>query len=116
MSDLKDIIKNINNYVDERDWQQYQKPKDLAVSIAIEAGEVLELFQWKTDEEVQEYIKNNQEELADELADVFHYLLKLASDAGIDMKEASKRKIEKVKKKYPVEKVKGKNHKYTAYT
>lgn len=115
MSDIEEITKKINEYADERDWQQFQKPKDLAASIAIEAGEVLELFQWMTDEEAEEYVKNNQEELADELADVFHYVLKLAHDSGIDMKNASERKIKKIKKKYPVEQAKGKKEKYTTY-
>jgi len=116
MSDLEEITKKINEYVHERDWQQYQKPKDLAMSISIEAAEILELFQWKSEEEIEQYVKENKGELGQELADTMIYILKLAHDTGIDMKEACLAKIEEIKQKYPIEKAKGNKEKYTTYT
>lgn len=112
MSELKELTQKIINFRDERDWKQFHKPKDLAVSLTLEASEVLEHFQWKGDAEIEEYIKKHKDDIADELADVFNYLLIISHDLGIDLLTASARKIIKNEIKYPVEKAKGKHTKY----
>jgi len=112
MSEIKDLTKKILAFRDARDWKQFHTPKDLAISLSLEAGEVLEHFQWKSEKEIQEYVKNNKEEIGEELADVFNYLLIIAHDLKIDLSKASADKIKKNAKKYPVEKAKGKNTKY----
>lgn len=112
MSSITTLTEKIINFRNERDWQQFHRPKDLAISLALEAGEVMEHFQWKSEEEIQEYLKTHQEEIGDELADVFNYLLIMAHDFGIDLAAVSERKIEKNALKYPVEKSKGKHTKY----
>ena len=90
----------------ERDWDQFHTPANLAKSIAIEAGELLECFQW--DE------KNyNLQDVSEELADVMNYCFQMAMVLGVDPKEIIMSKIEKTEKKYPVEKAKGKADKYT---
>ena len=96
----------------KRDWKQFHKPKDIAISLNLEAAEVLEHFQWKSDEEVQAYIRANKKDLAAELADVFNWILLLSHDLGIDIVEASLQKIRINGKKYPVKKVKGRYTKY----
>ncbi len=112
MSSITTLTEKIINFRNERDWQQFHRPKDLAISLALEAGEVMEHFQWKSEEEIQEYLKTHQEEIGDELADVFNYLLIMAHDFGIDLAAVSERKIEKNALKYPREKSKGKHTKY----
>mgnify|MGYP001612824570 CR=1 FL=1 len=116
MSDLQQLTQAIIQFRDERDWKQFHKPKDVVISLMLEAAEVAELFQWKTDEEMAAMKSGEkQEDLADELSDVLAYLLQIAHDFDIDMKEAFLRKMEKSAKKYPVEKAKGNARKYTEY-
>ena len=112
MSDIKVLTKRINLWVAERGWEKAQKPKDLAISLSLEAAEVLEHFQWKNERKVAKHIKENKEELADELADVAIYLLKLADKTKIDLKSAVENKLVKASKKYPIEKVKGDSKEY----
>lgn len=112
MSDIKELTKKINQWVAERGWEPAQKPKDLAISLSLEAAEVLEHFQWKNERKVAKHIKENKEELADELADVAIYLLKLADKTKIDLKSAVENKLIKASKKYPVEVVKGNSKQY----
>ena len=113
MSDIKKLIEQIVNFIDERDWGNFQTPKDLAISITLEAAELLEHFQWRSPEEIEVYAKKNKEEIGDELADVFVYLLELSHILQIDLIEAAKQKIKKNAKKYPVEKSRGRHIKYT---
>ena len=112
MENIDKLTKKIIAFRDARDWKQFHNPKDLAVSLSIEASEVLEHFQWKSEKEIKAYVKNNKEEIGGELADVFNYLLIMAHDLGIDLVEAEEKKIEKNESKYPVEKAKGKHTKY----
>lgn len=115
MSDLKSLTEKIVAFIEERDWQKWQKPKDLAISLSLEAAEVLEHFQWKNEEEVKKYLKKHKEDLSDELADVFIYLLELARTTKINLVEAVEKKMIKNAIKYPVEKAKGNNKKYTEF-
>lgn len=113
MSDLSEITKKIIEFRDARDWKKFHNPKDLALSLVLEASEVLEHFQWKSSEEVQKHIKEKKEELGEELADVLWYLLVLAHETDIDVKKALEKKLQKNQKRYAVEKVKGTHKKYT---
>lgn len=110
---LEDLQKKIIAFRDARDWKQFHTPKDLATGLMLEAGEVAEHFLWKSEEEIKEYVKTHKEEIADEMGDVLNYLLIMANDFGIDLAEATDKKINKNAVKYPVEKSKGKHTKYT---
>ncbi|MEK7070380.1 MAG: nucleotide pyrophosphohydrolase [Patescibacteria group bacterium] len=112
MSDIKKLTKKIIKFRKDRDWEQFHTPKDLAVSLSLEAGEVLEHFQWKNSREIEEHIKDNKEEIGDELADVFNYLLLMAHDFKIDLAKAAEKKINKSAQKYPIAKSKGRHTKY----
>ena len=97
---------------DERDWKQFHTPKELAVSLCVEAGELLALMQWKTGAELEQTIAARRADVVDELADVLHSLLLLADDLGVDLGAALEQKLTKDAAKYPVEKARGKNLKY----
>ena len=109
---LDEIIAEIRQFRDERDWMQFHDPKSMAASIAIEAGELLEHFQWKNKEEAEEYAKTHREEIGDEMADVAAYLFELSDILGVDLLEAVHKKLQKNAAKYPVEKAKGVHTKY----
>jgi len=113
MSDLKGLQEKIAQFVADRDWGQFHNPKDLAISLNLEASEVLEHFQWKSDKEMIEYIKSHKEEVGDELADVLYWVLLMANNMNIDVIAASERKLLKNAEKYPVDKSKGNHKKYT---
>jgi NTP pyrophosphatase (non-canonical NTP hydrolase) len=112
MSDIEKIVEKIKVFRDERDWMQFHDPKNMAVSIMLEASELLEHFQWKNKEEVEKYVKANKEEIQDEIADTALYLFELADNLGVDLLDAMERKILKNEKKYPVEKARGRHTKY----
>ena len=101
---------------DERDWDQFHQPKELAMALSIEASELLEHFLWKSTKEVEERIATRREDIADELADVAVYLIELADKVGVDLPTAIQRKMAKNAIKYPVEKAKGSNKKYSEFT
>lgn len=110
---LSDLQKLIVDFRDKRDWKQFHTPRNLAESLVLEAGEVLEHFQWKSENEIKEHLKNNKEDFSHELADVLNYLLLLANETNIDLSEALQSKLRISDKKYPVEKSKGKHSKYS---
>lgn len=112
MSDFNEIIQKIRKFRDERDWMQFHNHKDMALSLVLEATEVLEHFQWKKPEEVNAHAEKNKDEIAEELADVGMYLFELADNLGIDLKKAIQDKLEKNAQKYPIEKAKGSAKKY----
>ena len=112
MGEIKTITEKIKKFRDERDWKQFHNHKDMALSLTLEAAEVLEHFQWKSPQEVEEYSRECQTEISDELADVAIYLLELSDNLGIDLTQAIKQKMNKNAKKYPVEKSKGQHTKY----
>ena len=102
-------MKKINQFRDERNWRQYHNEKDLAISISLEASELLELFQWKSPEEV---IDSKRERIEEELADVLIYSYMLANNLEMDIDKIIDRKLEKNNRKYPVEKSFGSKMKY----
>lgn len=110
---VTDIQSDIQSFVNERDWDQFHNPKDLAISLSLETAEVLEHFQWKNDAEIANHIDEKRSDVADELADVFYYTLLLANKLDINLSEAFDLKMIKNHTKYPVEKAKGSNKKYT---
>lgn len=111
-SELQAIINKIKQFRDERDWMQFHDPKNMAVSIIIEASELLEHFQWKTREEVDKYIIDNKDKIREEIADIALYLFELADNLGINLLDAMNQKLLKNEKKYPAEKSRGKHTKY----
>lgn len=112
MEKIKIINEKIRKFRDDRDWMQFHDPKNMAISIIIEASELLEHFQWKNKKEVEEHIKKNKNEVSDEIADIAMYLFELADNLGIDLLKAMDKKLAKNAKKYPVKKAKGKHIKY----
>lgn len=100
----------------QRNWEQFHKPKDLAISFSVEAGELLELFQWKTDEEVSALISSDSKErVHDEVADLAILLTYLCHDLGLDLNSAVRSKLQKNEAKYPVQKAYGNSRKYDEY-
>ncbi|HDR4365331.1 TPA: nucleotide pyrophosphohydrolase [Bacillus cereus] len=105
----QNTIKKILKFRDDRDWKQFHNPKDLAISLSLEASELLENFQWKSSEDA---IEQNLENIKDELADVLIYSILLADQMNLDIEEVIQNKLEKNQRKYPVEKSFGSNKKY----
>jgi NTP pyrophosphatase (non-canonical NTP hydrolase) len=115
--DIKELQEKVIQFRDQRDWGKYHNPKDLAISLSLEAGELLEIFQWKNQDEV-EAIKTDREQrqrVKEELGDIFIYALTMAHEFGFDPSEVILDKVKINEKKYPVEKAKGRADKYTAY-
>ena len=112
-----DLLKQLIEFRRERDWEQFHNPKDIAISLSIEAAELLEWFQWRNKAEIQQMLETDKREaLEDEIADVAVYLSYLCYDLNIDLEQAIKRKMDKNAAKYPVEKVKGRADKYNEYS
>lgn len=109
MDETKNILKVINKFRDERNWRQFHNEKDLSLSISLEAAELLELFQWKSSEEV---VDTKRERLAEELADVLIYSYMLADNLDFDINEIIRKKLVKNVEKYPINKSKDSNTKY----
>ena len=112
MQNFEELTKRIIAFREARDWKQFHNPKDVALSLVLEAGEVMEHFQWKNKEEVEKYIKTNKNDIGEELADVLYWVLLMSYDLKIDILDALEKKLEKNKVKYPIEKAKGKHTKY----
>jgi NTP pyrophosphatase (non-canonical NTP hydrolase) len=106
MKEIDEIIQALLKFRDERDWEQFHNPKDLALAITIEAGELLELFLWKSADEA------NNERVKEELADIFSFAFLLADKYHFNVREIIIEKIRKNKEKYPVDKAKGTARKY----
>ena len=105
----QEIINQIIKFRDDREWKQFHNPKDLAISISLEASELLAVFQWSGADTSS---KNKIEKIKEELADVVNYCILMADACGLDLDEIVQAKIEKNNEKYPVEKSKGKSDKY----
>jgi NTP pyrophosphatase (non-canonical NTP hydrolase) len=112
---LVELRQKIDAFVNERDWAQFHSPKNLAMAMIVEAAELVEHFQWDTIAESYELSPKKHQEVAHELADTFVYLLRLAEVTGIDLIQAANDKIALNAIKYPVDKAKGSNAKYTVY-
>ena len=113
MDPVKELQTEIRRFVDERDWEQFHSPKNLAMAMSVEASEVVEIFQWLTEAESAALPPEKLAHLKDELADVYVYLLRLASKYDVDLVAAAHAKMKKNALKYPVSKAKGSMRKYT---
>lgn len=112
-NDISELTNRILQFREARDWKQFHNPKDMSLSLVLEASEVMEHFQWKNNEEIKEYVKSHKEKVGEELADVFYWVLLLSHDLDIDIYDALDKKMKVNEGKYPVDKAKGKHTKYT---
>jgi dCTP diphosphatase len=116
MSDSLDELKaKLQQFVNDRDWAQFHSPKNLAMAMIVEAAELVEHFQWDTETESRVLSGEKRKQVSHELADTFVYLLRIAQVLDIDLIEAAHEKIALNGEKYPVDKARGKNNKYTDY-
>ncbi|MDI4647887.1 nucleotide pyrophosphohydrolase [Cohnella hashimotonis] len=106
----EEIVRKVLEFRKNRNWEQFHNPKDLAISLSIEASELLENFQWKTSEEA---LDSKKERIADELADVLIYAIYLADAVDVRLEDVIRDKLAKNEQKYPVEKAYGRKDKYT---
>lgn len=105
-----ETIRRVLRFRDERDWLQFHTPKDLAISLSLEAAELLEVFQWSG---TDLYCEEKREKIREELADVLSYCILMADVCGMDLDEIMNEKVSKNEEKYPVEKARGRADKYT---
>lgn len=112
-TDIKALQASLRTFAAERDWEQFHSPKNLASALSVEAAELLEHFQWLTEEQSRSIPTDKREAVAEEVADVFLYLLQLADKLGIDPLDAAHKKLLTNAVKYPVERAKGTSKKYS---
>lgn len=112
---LEQLQREVLAFVEERDWGQFHSPRNLAMALSVEAGELLELFLWSTDEGPQPPQASRNAAVADEAADVLICLLNFCSRSGVDLAEAVRRKLDAASQKYPADRVRGKALKYDEY-
>jgi NTP pyrophosphatase (non-canonical NTP hydrolase) len=114
IKELKELVKK---FCEDRDWGQYHNAKDLAIGIITESSELLEHFRWKSEKEVKEMLNSDikRKEISEEIADILYFLLRLAQKYDFDLSEELKNKMKKNEKRYPVEKAKGSNKKYSEF-
>jgi len=113
---MDDLVKAVLAFRDARDWRQFHNPKDLAISVCLEAAELLEPFQWKRPEEIAVFLADdeNRHRVGQEMADVLILLVSMADVLGIDLVEAARAKLDENARKYPVERARGNAKKYDA--
>ena len=109
------LTQRLRDFAADRDWERFHSPKNLAMALAAETGELMEHFQWLTEAQSRELDPSQRDLVAAELADVLLYLLRLADRLGVDLKTAAERKIAVNEKRYPVDRVRGSAKKYTEY-
>ena len=102
MNQIETLLGRIQKFADERDWEQFHSPKNISMALAVEASELLEHFQWMSQEDSRNIQGDKKQEVADEVADVFLYLLRMCEQLDIDLIEAAHQKIDKNAIKYPV--------------
>jgi dCTP diphosphatase len=110
--DLDDLRQRLREFARDRDWEQFHSPKNLAMAMIVEAGELVEHFQWLTESQSQSLDAAKREQVEQEIADVFLYLVRLADRLGIDLLDAAVRKMALNASKYPADKVRGSARKY----
>ena len=115
MRDLAELKERLRIFVAERDWGQFHSPKNLAMALSVEASELVELFQWLTEEQSVAVDEKLRRQAAEELADVLWFLVRIADVLDIDLLQAAESKLGKNAEKYPVERVRGQARKYDEY-
>ena len=111
---LADLTAMVLRFRDDRDWAQFHKPKDVALSLSLEAAELLEIMQWRDGAALDEHLRAEREHVGQELSDILSWVLILAHDQGIDLAAAFAAKLAHNAEKYPVEKARGVAQKYDA--
>jgi NTP pyrophosphatase (non-canonical NTP hydrolase) len=115
MNELENFKLQLRRFAEERDWEQFHSPKNLAMALSVEISEVVEHFQWLTEEQSRNLPHDKLEDVATELADTFIYLIRLADQLNIDLLAAVQNKLEINQQKYPVDQAKGIAKKYTEF-
>jgi NTP pyrophosphatase (non-canonical NTP hydrolase) len=115
MTELRDLIEHVRRFSKERDWDQFHSPKNLAMALSVEASEIVEIFQWLTEEESRTLDAKRLSELEAEIGDVLILLSNLADRCGIDPLEAARKKMVVNESKYPADRVRGQAKKYSEY-
>ncbi|MBT8071857.1 MAG: nucleotide pyrophosphohydrolase [Gammaproteobacteria bacterium] len=113
--DIQTLKQQLRDFADSRDWDQFHSPKNLAMALSVEAAEIVEHFQWLTQEQSRNLSQDKLDEVASELADTFIYLIRLADKLDIDLLSAADAKIELNGNKYPVDRSRGNARKYTEF-
>ena len=111
-----DLKREVNRFVAERDWEQFHSPKNLAMALMVETAELMEHFQWLTQEQSRRLSPPKKQEIEEEIGDILIYLVNLADKLDIDPVKAAKIKVEKNREKYPVSQSRGKSLKYNEYS
>ena len=114
-NELKDLKTRLRQFANERDWDQFHSPKNLAMALIVEAAELVEQFQWLTQDESRSLPPEKQQAVEDEIADILIYLVRIADKLDIDLLEAAGKKLAQNAEKYPAEKVRGLSRKYNEY-
>ncbi len=114
---IKELKDKIKEFCELRDWDQYHNAKDLAIGIITESGELLDMFRFKNEKEIENMFRNseNKGKISEELADILYFVLRLAQRYDIDLSTELGKKLQKNEQKYPIEKAKGSNKKYTEF-
>lgn len=112
--DLPALARALQQFADARDWGPFHSPKNLASALVVEAGELLEHFQWLTEDQSRQLAPDQQQAVAHEMADVLLYLVQLSTVLGIDLMDAARAKMALNAQKYPVEQARGHSRKYDA--
>jgi dCTP diphosphatase len=115
MTELESIRERLRRFARERDWDQFHSPKNLSMALIAEAAELVEHFQWLTEEQSAQLPAERLQEVETELADIFIYLIRMADKLGVDLLAAAERKMDINEAKYPADKVRGSAKKYTEY-
>jgi NTP pyrophosphatase (non-canonical NTP hydrolase) len=110
---ISSLTSRIQSFVDAREWRQFHNPKDLAVAIAAEAGELMQHFVWQQEEQIEERVRKNRDEIASEIADVAILLFEFADNLGFKLGDVMAAKIARNEERYPVAKSRGNNLKYS---
>jgi len=112
---MEDLIKKLREFANERDWEQFHSPKNLSMALAVEAAEILEIFQWRTEDQSRNLDSKTLNKVKEEISDTQIYLARLSDQLGFTPLEAALEKLKQNQKKYPLEKAKGSAKKYTEF-
>ncbi len=112
---MDDLVKALRKFREERDWEQFHSPKNLSMALMVECAELVEHFQWLTQEKSRQLSDETKRAVEEEIGDIFIYLLNLSDKLGLDCLQAARKKLSINQEKYPARKVKGKSSKYDSY-
>jgi len=112
---LRHLAEQLREFAAERDWEQFHSPKNLAMALSVEVAEIVEHFQWQTQQQSRELEAAKRQEVEQELADALIYLVRLADQLDVDLLEAAERKLALNEAKYPADRVRGSSRKYSEY-